>query len=61
VKDVEVKEKQPPVPAVSNPVLDDKSLLIFDDVLRHNRAESGVYKKKPFTLLAPSVANGVGY
>ena len=58
---MEGKEKQPPVPAVGNPVLEEKCPLVFYEVLRHIGTQSGMYQKMLFTLLAPSLANGVGY
>jgi len=58
---MEGKGKPPSVPAVGNPVLQDKCLLVFDNVLRHIPAQSRVYQKMPFIMLAQSVANDVGY
>ena len=58
---MEGKEKPPSVPAVSNPVLEEKSLLDIDDVLWHIGDQSAVYLKMPFTLLAPCAANCMGY
>ena len=59
-KNMEVKEKPPSPPAISNLVLEEKSLLDCDDVLPHT-GESEVYQKIPFTLLAPSAATTEGY
>jgi len=57
---MEVKEKQLYPPAISNLVLEEKTLLDCDDVLPHT-GESEVYQKMPFTLLAPSAATTEGY
>jgi len=54
---MEGKEKPPSVPAVGNPALEDKCSLCFDGVQRLIGSQSGVYQKKPFTLLAPSATN----
>jgi hypothetical protein len=58
---MEVKEKPSSPPAISNTVLEEKSLLDFDNVLPHIGAQSGVYQKMPFALLAPSAATAEGY
>ena len=58
---MEGKEKPPSIPAISNQVLEEKSLLDIDDVLRHIGAQSAVYLKMLFTLLAPCAANCMGY
>jgi hypothetical protein len=58
---MEGKVKPPSVPAFSNQVLEEKSLLDLDDVLWCIGAQSVVYKKMPFNLLAPCAATGVGY
>ena len=58
---MEGKEKPPSVAAVGNPILEEKCPFVIYNVLRHIGAQSGVYQKVLFTLLAPSVANGVGY
>jgi hypothetical protein len=42
---MEVKEKPPAHPAIRNTVLEEKSLLDFDDVLRHIGAHTVVYQK----------------